>query len=310
MEGGSAGPAVSAAFPRGSWRRPARGPHLSFFARVVQTFATFSRGGGIGSSCPGPGEISAGVDSWVTSGVIPQVHGSGHRYLKNSCDFGDWSLALPLQCGEGAIGRALKEEGCEDYYSLCEASDDLKMRRCLRPQVLPWSRSAGIWKKWFDPSIWRSAPGARVLKAKPHRISWRAQSVGLGWKEFREFNPNCAAGGRARWGRRAGASRGQGRRFGSVRWRPNGRNSLPQGQARGYLWACPENTNVSVKDLQNANKVKKLHVGQVLRIPGDFCQEASASTGLWSGVKRGQLLVLQGDRCGQSPGSSKRIPRP
>ncbi len=283
--------------------------YLPFAESGFNPFATSSAGaGGIWQFMPQTGRnYGLAVDSWVDERRDPyKSTEAAIRYLKKlHADFGDWSLALAAyNAGEGAIGRALKKTGCEDYFSLCEASDDLKKETKLYvPKFLALVKVArNLEKLGFEPlDLARRTPAPVYLKAKPHTdLLALAQSVGLGWKEFREFNPELRKQEIPRQVRVAmpGHLVAKAEEFLKRPVTPKRTEFASYRVKPGDTWwGVSRKYNVSVKDLQNANTVKKLHVGQVLRIPGDFpVQEASAATGtkVWAS-KRANYIVRQGD---------------
>jgi membrane-bound lytic murein transglycosylase D len=137
------------------------------------------------------------VDSWVDERRDPyKSTEAAIAYLKKLYgDFGDWSLALAAyNAGEGAIGRALKKTGTEDFFSLCEASEDLKQETKLYvPKFLALVKVArNLEKLGFEPLDMEKRPAAPVqLKAKPGTdLLALSKSLGMDWKSFRELNPS------------------------------------------------------------------------------------------------------------------------
>lgn len=252
------------------------------------------------------------VDNWVDERRDPyKSTEAAIKYLKKLHeDFGDWSLALAAyNAGEGAIGRALKKTGTEDFFSLCEASGDLKQETKLYvPKFLALVKVArNLEKLGFEPlDLEKRAAAPVYLQAKPGTdLLGLAQNVGMDWKSFRELNPTFRK-------QEAPPSR-------SVRV------ALPGhlvAKAEEYLkrpvtpkrseyasykvkpgdtwWGISKKLNVPVAALQDANKAsgnKTLGVGQSLRIPGRGPvekPEVVADAKKWAS-KRANYVVQQGD---------------
>jgi len=251
------------------------------------------------------------VDSWVDERRDPyKSTEAAITYLKKLYgDFGDWSLALAAyNAGEGAIGRALKKTGTEDFFSLCAASDDLKQETKLYvPKFLALVKVArNLEKLGFEPLDMGKRPAAPVqLKAKPGTdLLALSKNLGMDWKSFRELNPSFRK-------QEAPPSR-------SVKVAVPGhlvakaeeylkRPVTPrQTQYASYRikpgdtwWKIAKKYNVPVADLQQVNnggKSKALQVGQSLRIPGQgvAAESAPADVRKWAS-KRANYLVRQGD---------------
>ena len=249
------------------------------------------------------------VNPWVDERRDPyKSTEAAIKYLKKLyADFGDWSLALAAyNAGEGAIGRALKKTGTEDFFSLCEASDDLKKETKLYvPKFLALVKVArNLEKLGFEPldMTRRLAPPVQ-LRAKPGTdLLALSRSLGMDWKSFRELNPsfrkqeappshsvNVAVPGHLVAKAQEFLTRPVTPRqtqYASYRVKPG-----------DTWWAISKKYNVSVADLQrdnSAGKTKKLKVGQVLRIPGQEALSESATARKWAS-KRANYLVRQGD---------------
>ncbi len=250
------------------------------------------------------------VDSWVDERRDPyKSTEAAISYLKKLYeDFGDWSLALAAyNAGEGAIGRALKKTGTEDFFSLCAASDDLKQETKLYvPKFLALVKVArNLEQLGFAPLDMekRAAPPVQ-LKAKPGTdLLALSKSLGMDWKSFRELNPSFRK-------QEAPPSRSVGvavpghlvakaqeflkrpvtprqTQFATYRVKPG-----------DTWWGVSKKFNIPVADLQSANdggKTKNLKVGQALRIPGQGAGTDSAADAKMWASKRANYLVRQGD---------------
>jgi membrane-bound lytic murein transglycosylase D len=249
------------------------------------------------------------VNAWVDERRDPyKSTEAAIKYLKKLyADFGDWSLALAAyNAGEGAIGRALKKTGTEDFFSLCEASDDLKKETKLYvPKFLALVKVArNLEKLGFEPlDVTKRFAMPAELKVRPGTdLLALSQSLGMDWKSFRELNPsfrkqeappsrsvNVAVPGHLvakaqEFLKRPVTPRQT--QYASYRVKPG-----------DTWWAISKKYNVSVADLQrdnNAGKTKTLKVGQSLRIPGQEVASESASARKWAS-KRANYLVRQGD---------------
>ena len=283
--------------------------YLPFAESGFNTFAVSPSGaGGIWQFMPQTARnYGLTVDSWVDERRDPyKSTEAAISYLKKlHADFGDWSLALAAyNAGEGAIGRALKKTGCEDYFSLCEASGDLKKETKLYvPKFLALVKVArNLEKLGFEPlDLEKRIPAPSYLRAKPNTdLLALAQSIGLGWKPFRELNPSLRkqeipravqvavpghlVASAAEFLKRPVTVRRT--EFASYRVKPG-----------DTWWGVSRKYGVSVKELQKVNTAGKLRVGQVLRVPGDFPAQgapAKAEARMWAS-KRANYVVRQGD---------------
>lgn len=252
------------------------------------------------------------VDKWVDERRDPHKSTEAAiAYLKKLYgDFGDWSLALAAyNAGEGTIGRALKKTGTEDFFSLCEASEDLKKEtRLYVPKFLALVKVArNLEKLGFEPlDLEKRAVAPVQLKAKPGTdLLALAQSLGMDWKSFRELNPSfrkqeappsrsvkVAVPGHLvakaeDFLKRPVVSRQT--QYASYRVKPG-----------DTWWGISREYKVSVAVLQKANngsRIKTLRVGQSLRIPGQGSASDSdsiADARKWAS-KRANYLVRKGD---------------
>jgi membrane-bound lytic murein transglycosylase D len=250
------------------------------------------------------------VDSWVDERRDPyKSTEAAIRYLKKLyADFGDWSLALAAyNAGEGAIGRALKKTGTEDFFSLCEASEDLKQETKLYvPKFLALVKVArNLEQLGFASLDMEKRTAAPVqLKAKPGTdLLALSRDLGMDWKSFRELNPsfrkqeappsrsvNVAVPGhlvaKAQDFLKRPVTPRQ-TQYASYRVKPG-----------DTWWGISKKYNIPVADLQIVNaggKTKNLKVGQSLRIPGQGAgSESVADAKMWAS-KRANYLVRQGD---------------
>ena len=252
------------------------------------------------------------VDKWVDERRDPHKSTEAAiAYLKKLyADFGDWSLALAAyNAGEGTIGRALKKTGAEDFFSLCEASKDLKKETKLYvPKFLALVKVArNLEKLGFEPLDLEKRPAVPVqLKVKPGTDLFAlAQGIGMDWKSFRELNPSFRK-------QEAPPSR-------SVKVAVPGhlvakaedflKRPVVQRQTQyasyrvkpgDTWWGISKEHKVSVAVLQkanNASRTKALKVGQALSIPGQGSTAESdtvADARKWAS-KRANYLVRQGD---------------
>lgn len=246
------------------------------------------------------------VSAWIDERRDPQRSTEAAiAYLKKLyAEFGDWSLALAAyNAGEGAIGRALKETGCEDFFSLCEAAKNLKQEtKHYVPKFLALVKIArNLEELGFEP-LTSEAPirPLTTLRVKPGTdlLSF-ARSMGMSWKTFRGFNPKF-------------------RRQESPPSRST-KVAVPielAGKAQEYLkrpfvasrrveyattytvrpgdswWGLAKKYGVLVKTLQACNSKQTLKVGEKLRIPGK--STAFADIRKWAN-KRANYVVRQGD---------------
>jgi len=252
------------------------------------------------------------VDKWVDERRDPHKSTEAAiAYLKKLyADFGDWSLALAAyNAGEGTIGRALKKTGTEDFFSLCEASEDLKKETKLYvPKFLALVKVArNLEKLGFEPLDLEKRLIAPVqLKAKPGTdLLALAQSLGMDWKSFRELNPSFrkqeAPPARSVKVAVPGHLVAKAEDFLK---RPVVQRQIQYASYRvkpgDTWWGISKEYKVSVADLQKANsgsRTKTLRVGQSLRIPGQGLVPGSGSVAdarKWAS-KRANYLVRQGD---------------
>jgi len=249
------------------------------------------------------------VDSWVDERRDPyKSTEAAIRYLKKLyADFGDWSLALAAyNAGEGAIGRALKKTGTADFFSLCEASEDLKQETKLYvPKFLALVKVArNLEQLGFASLDMEKRTAAPVqLKAKPGTdLLALSSGLGMDWKSFRELNPsfrkqeappsrsvNVAVPGhlvaKAQDFLKRPVTPRQ-TQYASYRVKPG-----------DTWWGISKKYNIPVADLQIVNaggKTKNLKVGQSLRIPGQAKGSSVADAKMWAS-KRANYLVRQGD---------------
>ncbi len=285
--------------------------YLPFAESGFNPFAVSPAGaGGIWQFMPQTGRIyGLTVDSWVDERRDPyKSTEAAIAYLKKLyAEFGDWPLALAAyNAGEGAVGRALKKTGSEDYFTLCEASEDLKKETKLYvPKFLALVKVArNLEKLGFEPLDFDRRPATpSKLKAAPGTdLQAMAKSMGMDWKSFRELNPALrkqeAPPTRSIQVAVPGHLVAKAEEFLKkpviVKRTEYASHRVQPGDT---WWGVAKKFNVPVKDLQKANTVKKLSVGQVLRVPGQASGEgapAVAETKKWAS-KRANYVVRQGD---------------
>lgn len=285
--------------------------YLPFAESGFNPFAVSPAGAaGIWQFMPQTGRIyGLSVDSWMDDRRDPyKSTEAAIAYLKKLyAEFGDWPLALAAyNAGEGAVGRALKKTGSEDYFSLCEASDDLKRETKLYvPKFLALVKVAkNLEKLGFEPlDLHRRVEPPAKLQAKPGTdLQAMAKNLGMDWKSFRELNPALrkqeAPPSRSIQVAVPGHLVAKAEEFLKkpviVRRTEYATHRVQPGDT---WWGVAKKFNVAVKDLQNANTVKKLNVGQVLRVPGQAVAEEApvvAETKMWAS-KRANYVVRQGD---------------
>lgn len=253
------------------------------------------------------------VDAWIDERRDPYASTEAAiKYLKKLyADFGDWSLALAAyNAGEGAIGKALEKTGCEDYFSLCAASNDLKQETKLYvPKFLALVKIArNLEALGFAPIDWSVRPASLpTLQAKPGTdLFGLARALGMEWKAFRELNPVLRK-------QEAPPKRGvkvavPGHLIAKAQEylkRPIMVARSESGSSRHTIrpgdtwWGVAKKYGVSVKALQGANQAsekQKLQVGKKLLIPGGGAPTgaAQADTRKWA-ERRANYVVRQGD---------------
>lgn len=249
------------------------------------------------------------VDNWVDERRDPyKSTEAAIAYLKKLyADFGDWPLALAAyNAGEGAVGRAMKKTGREDYFSLCQASTDLKQETKLYvPKYLALVKVArNLDKLGFTPLDMDRREVAPIrLQARPGTdLLGLARSMGLDWKTFRELNPSLrkqeAPPKRSIQVAVPGHLVAKAEEYLKRPVAPKSALAATHKVAPGDTWwGISRRFGLSVDALQQANEGKTLKVGQTLRIPGrrgaDRATEA-AETGKWA-AKRANYVVRQGD---------------
>ena len=249
------------------------------------------------------------VDNWVDERRDPyKSTEAAITYLKKLyAEFGDWPLALAAyNAGEGAVGRALKKTGSEDFFTLCQTSADLKQETKLYvPKFMALVKIArNLDKLGFEPlDLERRTPPPVRLRVKPGTdLLGLARNMGMDWKAFRELNPSFRK-------QEAPPSRSvhvdvPGHLVAKAEEyikRPVTPKKVEVASYRvrpgDTWWGVAKTHGVAVKDLQAANTVKKLSVGQTLRIPGAGSaadDSAVSDTRGWA-AKRANYAVRQGD---------------
>lgn len=253
------------------------------------------------------------VDDWIDERRDPYASTEAAiKYLKKIyADFGDWSLALAAyNAGEGKIGRALAKTGCEDYFSLCEASDDLREETKLYvPKFLALVKiSRNLEELGFEPLDFSKRPPTPVkLKVKPGTdLQALSKTLGMDWQSFREINPKLrkkeAPPKRTIEIAVPGHLTAKAKEFlkKPVMARKAPQYATHKIKAGDTWWGVARKYNVSVKALQAANKKStagKLQIGQSLQVPGlakASAQTKKADVGKWA-AKRANYVVRKGD---------------
>ena len=249
------------------------------------------------------------VDGWVDERRDPyKSTEAAITYLKKLyAEFGDWPLALAAyNAGEGAVGRALKKTGSEDFFTLCETSEDLKQETKLYvPKFLALVKIArNLDKLGFEPlDLDRRTTQHARLRVKPGTdLLGLARNMGMDWKTFRELNPSFrkqeAPPSRSVYVDVPGDLVAKAEEYLK---RPVAPKKVEVASYRvrpgDTWWSVAKKHGVAVNDLQAANTAKKLSVGQTLRIPGTVGQAADsevAEARVWA-TKRANYAVRQGD---------------
>lgn len=285
--------------------------YLPFAESGFNPFAVSSAGAaGIWQFMPRTGAIyGLRVDSWVDERRNPyKSTEAAIKYLKKLHEmFDDWALALAAyNAGEGAIGRALKKTGCEDYFSLCENSEDLKLEtKRYVPKFLALVKVArNLEALGFQTIDMNSRPASTVkVKAKPGTdLLALSREMGMDWKSFRELNPELrqqeAPSSRSLYVSVPGHLLAKAQDY--VK-RPVVPKAVEYATYRvkpgDTWWGVSKRFGVSVKSLQKSNTVKKLSVGQILNVPGvpstgDI--EVAGEAKVWA-AKRANYVVRSGD---------------
>ena len=281
--------------------------YLPFAESGFNPFAVSPAGaGGMWQFMPGTARVyGLTVDKWVDERRDPyKSTEAAIRYLKKLHGyFDDWPLALAAyNAGEGAVGRALKATGCNDFFSLCDSGAKLKKETMLYvPKFLALVKvSRNLEKLGFEPlDLDREYPAPVYLKAKPHTdLLGMASSLGMSWKAFRELNPSLRRQEIPRTVRVAvpGHLVARAEEYLKRPIAPKPTYATYRVRPGDTWWGLARKYKMSVKALQNMNTVKKkLHVGQVLRIPVDFSgNPAAADARAWA-ARRANYIVQAGD---------------
>ena len=281
--------------------------YLPFAESGFNPFAVSPSGaGGLWQFMPGTARVyGLTVDEWVDERRDPyKSTEAAIRYLKKLHEyFDDWPLALAAyNAGEGAVGRALKSTGCEDFFSLCESDAKLKKETKLYvPKFLALVKVArNLEKLGFKPlDLDRTYPSPTYLKAKPHTdLLGMASSLGMSWKTFRELNPSLRRQEIPRSVRVAvpGHLVARAEEYLKRPIAPKPAYATYRVKPGDTWWGLARKYKMSVKALQNVNTVKrKLHVGQVLRIPVDFSGNPAAADARTWAARRANYVVQAGD---------------
>ncbi len=288
--------------------------YLPFAESGFNTFALSKAGAsGVWQFMPQTGiNYGLAVDAWVDERRDPyKSTEAAIKYLKKLYDiFGDWPLALAAyNAGEGAIDRAMKKTGCEDYVSLCRTSAVLKEETKLYvPKFLALVKIArNLEKLGFAPIDWSKRPAVPAkLQVKPGTdLLGLAHSMGLDWKAFRELNPvfrkQEAPSDRLAQVAVPGHLVAKAEEYLKRPVVPR-KTELAMYRIKpgDTWWKVAQKYGVSPKALQEANKstgASRLQVGKSLRIPGNAKEVGPADvaqTRKWAS-KRANYIVRQGD---------------
>lgn len=260
--------------------------YLPFAESGFNPFAVSPAGaGGMWQFMPATGKhYGLTVDNWVDERRDPyKSTEAAIKYLKKLYqDFGDWALVLAAyNAGEGAVGRALKKTGTTDYFSLCQASGDIKEEtKRYVPKFLALVKIArNLEELGFHP-LDLEAPSASyvALRAKPGTdLLGLARNMGLDWKAFRESNPTFrkqeAPPGRTVQVLVPGhlVAKAEDYLKRPVQPKKAIEYAVYRIKPGDSWWGVAQKHKVSVKDLMavNAGSAKKpLQIGQKLQIPG------------------------------------------
>lgn len=292
--------------------------YLPFAESGFNQFA-YSRAGasGLWQFMPQTGmQYGLRYDAWVDERRDPyKSTEAAIAYLKKLyADFGDWSLALAAyNAGEGTIGRAMKKTGCEDFFTLCDASKDLKDEtKNYVPKFLALVKIAkNLEQLGFAPVNWNAKPApVTTMTVQPRTdLLALAKSVGMDWKEFREINPvfrkqEAPAKGSARVAipvhLTVKAEEFLKRPVLAKAAPVFAQHTVKKGDT---WWGLSKKYNSTVANLQKINKNKSLKIGTVLQIPqkgkaGKAAPEAvhtaRKDTQKYA-AKRANYVVQQGD---------------
>lgn len=260
--------------------------YLPFAESGFNPFAVSPAGaGGMWQFMPQTGKhYGLVVDGWVDERRDPyKSTEAAIKYLKKLYgDFGDWSLALAAyNAGEGAVGRALKKTGTDDYASLCKASTDIKDEtKKYVPKFLALVKIARNLEALGFQSLDldASSPSYVALRTKPGTdLLGLAKSVGMDWKAFREINPTFrkqeTPPGRAVHVLLPGhlVAKAQDYLKRPVQPKPATEYAAYRIKPGDTWWSVAKNHGIAVKALQATNEGserKPLRVGQTLRLPG------------------------------------------
>lgn len=281
--------------------------YLPFAESGFNPFAVSPAGaGGMWQFMPGTARVyGLTVDKFVDERRDPyKSTEAAIRYLKKLHGyFDDWLLALAAyNAGEGAVGRALKATGAEDFFSLCESGPKLKKETILYvPKFLALVKVAkNLEKLGFEPlDLDRRYPEPVYLKARPHTdLLALASDLGMSWKTFRELNPSLRRQEIPRSVKVAvpGNLVAKAEAFLKRPVTPRPSYATYRVKPGDTWWGLSRKYNMSVKALQKINTArKKLRVGQTLRIPIEFSGDPAAADARNWAAARANYIVQQGD---------------
>ncbi|MBF0480597.1 MAG: transglycosylase SLT domain-containing protein [Desulfovibrionaceae bacterium] len=170
---------------------------LPFIESGYNNFAYSSSGaGGMWQFMPATARrFGLRVDYWVDERRNPYLATmASAKYLAELHGrFGDWQLALAgYNAGEGKITRAMAASGSASFKDL--AKDETWLREETRAYVPKFLAMLKIIKNLkslgFEPVHMDAAPAVKELAVPGGTdLAALARAAGMGWEEFREFNP-------------------------------------------------------------------------------------------------------------------------
>ncbi|MDR1872276.1 MAG: lytic transglycosylase domain-containing protein [Deltaproteobacteria bacterium] len=125
------------------------------------------------------------------------VLGAGLKYLKVLRDrFGDWALAMAAyNAGEARIGRAIKDQGFNDYYELRlpRETERYVYRIAAIKAILSEPLAYGL-NNSTPPSLYQPVKFQETERTFKEPIAWTdlAQQLNIDYKELRSLNPHLA----------------------------------------------------------------------------------------------------------------------
>jgi len=167
------------------------------FAESGFNARAYSRAGaaGIWQFMPGTGRMfGLRVDWWIDERRNPflSTHAAADYLSRLYDEFQCWYLALAAyNAGEGRVGRALESSGHDNYFDLINGPYLAQETRNYVPKFLAILKILrNLEDLGFDPIDWDAAPDFKELEVAPGTdLIALSEAAGLGWEEFRAFNP-------------------------------------------------------------------------------------------------------------------------